>query len=960
MIEPKIINIFIASPKGVENERIILREKIEEINRIVREYNLRLELYGFEDTTPGFGRPQELIDKDVDNCELFIGILWMRWGTSTGKFSSGFEEEFYRAKERYLNTGAPQIWLFFKKVDQQLQDDPGEQLNKIIKFRQEIECKRELLYREFTDEKDWGDIVYVFLHKHILKNLLHSPDASEDPEKFIDGRLLGEEIENNPKSISKGESSKNLSNSVFNDPVFIIGHEKEVENFSQWISDFYQASAINDNVLLICIWGFAGVGKTTLLTKFGEICADKWFMTGMSDNSSALIQIPHPSEPLSAFLSRIHRFEHGANKYETISKFVLSLPSYSALLVDEFRPEDKDFVNSFEWMISQMNTQANHRYLIITTCRRRPRFKTAQVDHYVGTKQGLLPLTLEKTRIYLDHYWKGDLRNNHINEIFEVTHGNPKVINYLYTSPEISEKILSYIDPSALEEVDVIRATWEYVYNDENFRHVADLAAVVGLVSIACPNEIFDLMIKNWYELKKTMLDQSLLEQVGPDTYKMHDLLRDFHYKNMRNADKRKQHLEVGEYYETRNQPIDALEHYVLAEDEKSIERVYRAAYKLMDRNSDYESIIRLIKKYIGIFGARDEFGVDVFTDLGMAYRILTEYRSALSEFDHALSLCNQLVVPQNSLKRAQILWGLGETYRRLDRYKESLEYYDKGILIYRIYENDNDGKDGIARSERGKSAVYKMISRYQESLQGYEVANDIYMNMGNLDGQLYCERGIAAVHMLQGHYIQAQKEYKHSLQLYKERNNPRGIAYACWGYAESLRLKREIETAIEKYIEALDLSRKIGDDWSTIYLSLNLGECYRAKGEFEDARKWHNLIMKLEITQNSPVLQAHYLLATAELQRLEGKADFEIYRKAEKMYQEVPMGMRWGIAHCRIGLCLAELRTLKVKNDCYWMDRMDSITAYCFQNQLHDELRTAKKILEWQDPDELHPLSFP
>jgi len=93
-----------------------------------------------------------------------------------------------------------------------------------------------------------------------------------------------------------------------------------------------------------------------------------------------------------------------------------------------------------------------------------------------------------------------------------------------------------------------------------------------------------------------------LVKKVGPDTYKMHDLLRDYHYKNMRNSDKRKQHLKVGEYYETRNQPIDALEHYVLAEDEKSIQRVYRAAYKLMDLNSDYESIIRLIKKYIGGF----------------------------------------------------------------------------------------------------------------------------------------------------------------------------------------------------------------------------------------------------------------------------------------------------------------------------------------------------------------------
>jgi hypothetical protein len=77
-------------------------------------------------------------------------------------------------------------------------------------------------------------------------------------------------------------------------------------------------------------------------------------------------------------------------------------------------------------------------------------------------------------------------------------------------------------------------------------------------------------------------------------------------------------------------------------------------------------------------------------------------------------------------------------------------------------------------------------------------------------------------------------------------------------------------------------------------------------------------------------------------------------------MYQEVPMGLRWGIAHSRIGLCLAELKTLNDENESHWKDRMNSIVEYCVQNQLPDELKTAKRIMEEQNPDELHPLSFP
>jgi hypothetical protein len=70
----------------------------------------------WEDTLPGYNRPQELINKDVDACELFIGILWRRWGQESGKFSSGFEEEFVRVKERKIRTDSPELWLFFSPL----------------------------------------------------------------------------------------------------------------------------------------------------------------------------------------------------------------------------------------------------------------------------------------------------------------------------------------------------------------------------------------------------------------------------------------------------------------------------------------------------------------------------------------------------------------------------------------------------------------------------------------------------------------------------------------------------------------------------------------------------------------------------------------------------------------------------------------------------------------------------
>jgi hypothetical protein len=69
-----------------------------------------------------------LINPEVDSCDLFVGVLWQRWGQPTGIHDSGFAEEFDRARKRRLESGAPEIWIFFKKVAPDRLNDPGDQL----------------------------------------------------------------------------------------------------------------------------------------------------------------------------------------------------------------------------------------------------------------------------------------------------------------------------------------------------------------------------------------------------------------------------------------------------------------------------------------------------------------------------------------------------------------------------------------------------------------------------------------------------------------------------------------------------------------------------------------------------------------------------------------------------------------------------------------------------------------
>lgn len=223
----KRLKIFLASPTDLEEERKIVKDVVDRVNTIIgRKVDCHLELYGWEDTSPCFSRPQDRINNDVDACDLFLGMLWQRWGEPTGKFSSGFEEEFRRVCERRKKTNSPEIWLFFKSVEEDRLKDPGEQLSKVIKFKKEQEEKKELLFKEFKNPLDWERLIYDYLSGHLLDlscteesiSIERSPSlevAREEHEKFEEGKVYPREITALISKVHNNVTKKNISDLDF-------------------------------------------------------------------------------------------------------------------------------------------------------------------------------------------------------------------------------------------------------------------------------------------------------------------------------------------------------------------------------------------------------------------------------------------------------------------------------------------------------------------------------------------------------------------------------------------------------------------------------------------------------------------------------------------------------------------------------------------------------------------------
>ena len=181
-----ILQVFVASPSDVAEERKILESVIKEINLTLNDtHTMRLKLLKWETHSyPGFGEegPQGVINQQIgDDYDIFLGIMWGRFGSPTHRAESGTEEEFNRALSRW--EGSPeriQIMFYFKNAGIPPSKSEPEQLAKIQAFKKKISAQG--VYSEFQDAEDFRTQASTHLRRVIQdwrKRALSDPETAE-------------------------------------------------------------------------------------------------------------------------------------------------------------------------------------------------------------------------------------------------------------------------------------------------------------------------------------------------------------------------------------------------------------------------------------------------------------------------------------------------------------------------------------------------------------------------------------------------------------------------------------------------------------------------------------------------------------------------------------------------------------------------------------------------------------
>ncbi|HEX6039053.1 DUF4062 domain-containing protein [Longimicrobium sp.] len=190
------VRIFISSEEDVQQERDALGRVIAELNLTLGgDRGIVLEPVTWETHAhPAMGRRQAVISEQIGLYDIFIGIMWWRFGKPTGVAGSATEEEFRRAYGAWEHGGSVDILFYFSQQGYRPRSsEEADQLARVVAFQEELDGKG--LVFTYPSAATFADVVRPQLARVVMKRAAGgagAPPAPRDLERAT--RLIVNEV----------------------------------------------------------------------------------------------------------------------------------------------------------------------------------------------------------------------------------------------------------------------------------------------------------------------------------------------------------------------------------------------------------------------------------------------------------------------------------------------------------------------------------------------------------------------------------------------------------------------------------------------------------------------------------------------------------------------------------------------------------------------------------------------
>ena len=178
--DARVFSVLLACPADVQEEAGLVRKAVEEVNLSMASLQgAKLEVVDWQThASPGIGSDaQDVINRQLPDCDIFLGVMWTRFGTATPRAGSGTEEEFDRALTRHQkDSSGVRILFYFKQAPLRPDAIDSTQLQKVKAFRERLK-QEGVLYGEFDSSEEFERQ----LRLHLVQQLQALVPPSSDP-----------------------------------------------------------------------------------------------------------------------------------------------------------------------------------------------------------------------------------------------------------------------------------------------------------------------------------------------------------------------------------------------------------------------------------------------------------------------------------------------------------------------------------------------------------------------------------------------------------------------------------------------------------------------------------------------------------------------------------------------------------------------------------------------------------
>jgi signal transduction histidine kinase/tetratricopeptide (TPR) repeat protein len=666
----------------------------------------------------------------------------------------------------------------------------------------------------------------------------------------------------------------------------LVGREKELRKLRSALT----ARGKGDGKLIL-IRGEAGVGKSRLLTEFGQDLETRGgrVLLGRCREDTRSVAYYSFREALSRFLEV--RREEGVSVYEGLpdySRWELGriVPAFKSEEPAGFEPAKDPFrlYEAFRLFVQDLAARSDGPLLfavedlhlsddasldLLKYLARNRDWSGVQLCATYRTEEAgeslqeftrslrkeelsqainLKPLTSESVSEMIDLFYPGREASSQFRGLlYEKTQGNPFFVSELVKLVPGEDVTADVTDISDIPESiqGVLQKRVEVL--DSGSREILSCAALVG--------EEFD------FEVLRGAVGRSEMEvmeaiEVGArahivrestrgeeERYRfVHALMADTLYSGIGKTRRRLWHSQVGEalerVYAERLEELNGqlTHHFELGHNwEKAFAHAIRSAEQAKKTYANQEAI-KLYKKARQILprlarspSEKEEVKIEIGEGLGDVYQVTGEWEQASREYGSAKALARKR---GDDRREGEVLCKMSWICCSQGNFDKAMDYAESSRRIHQRTGN----KGGRAAALNAIGNAHEGRGEYEDALESHEEALKIWKKIRDRQGAATTLNNIGKVHYDRGDYEEALKCFAESLAARKAIGDKRGQAESLKSIGTVHMMRGNYEPALAVYGQSLSILREIGDRMRIGHSLHNIGNIRYFQGNHEEA----------------------------------------------------------------------------------------------------------------------------